>query len=76
MRMIKGWKRIDKNRGYLNLTTGQHLIVSKKQFGQHYVVMLFPEVRADEEGEKISPEYATAQKAEAFAFDWMEKNRS
>ena len=74
MRMIKGWKRIDKNRGYLNLTTGQHLIVSKKQFGQHYVVMLFPEVRTDKEGEKISPEYATAQKAEAFAFDWMEKH--
>ena len=74
MRMIEGWKRIDNERGYLNLATGQNLIVSKKQFGQHYLVLLFPEVRNGGEGTKISPEYATESKAEAFAFNWMKKH--
>jgi hypothetical protein len=74
MRLIEGWKRIDNERGYLNVTTGQNLIVSKKQFGQHYLVLLFPEVRNGDESIKISPEYATASKAEAFAFDWMKKH--
>ena len=75
MRIIEGWKKIDNERGYLNETTGQNLVVSKKQFGQHYVVLLFPETRSgDGEGTKISPEYATESKAEAFALDWMKKH--
>jgi hypothetical protein len=74
MKVIEGWKRIDNDRGYLNSTTGQNLVVSKKQFGQHYIVMLFPEIRNDDEGATISPEYATESKAEAFAFKWMEKH--
>ena len=74
VRIIEGWKKIDNERGYLNATTGQNLIVSKKQFGQHYIVLLFPEVRNSDEGIKISPEYATEAKAEAFAFDWMKKH--
>ncbi len=74
MRIIEGWARIDNERGYLNVTTGQTLVVSKKQFGQHYIVLLFPEVRNGDEGKKMSPEYATKSKAEAFAFDWMKKN--
>jgi hypothetical protein len=28
----------------------------------------------DEEGSKISPEYATKSKAESFAMDWMNKH--
>jgi hypothetical protein len=74
MRIIEGWKKIDNERGYLNVATGQNLIVSKKQFGQHYLVLLFPEVKNGNSGRKISPEYATKSKAEAFAFDWMKKN--
>ena len=74
MRMIEGWKRLDNERGYLNTTTGQNLVVSKKQFGQQYIVLLFAEVRNGDEGIKISPEYATKSKAEAFAFDWMKKH--
>ena len=74
MRIIEGWARIDNERGYLNVTTGQTLLVSKKQFGQHYLVLLFPEVGSRGDGKKISPEYATKSKAEAFAFDWMKKN--
>ena len=74
MKIIEGWKKIDNERGYLNETTGQNLVVSKKQFGQHYIVLLFQEMRSgDGEGTKISPEYATESKAEAFAFDWMKK---
>jgi hypothetical protein len=75
MRIIEGWKKIDNERGYLNETTGQNLVVSKKQFGRHYIVLLFPEMRSDDgEGTKISPEYATESKAEAYAFDWMKKH--
>jgi hypothetical protein len=74
MRIIEGWKRIDNERGYLNFTTGQNLVVSKKQFGQHYLVLLFPEMRNSDEGTKISPEYVNAARAEAFAFDWMKKH--
>jgi hypothetical protein len=74
MKDIEGWKRIDNDRGYLNVTTGQNLIVSKKQFGQHYLVLLFSEMRNGDEGTAISPEYATASKAEAFAVKWMENH--
>jgi hypothetical protein len=54
MRIIEGWKKIDNERGYLNVATGQNLIVSKKQFGQHYLVLLFPEVKNGNSGRKIS----------------------
>ena len=75
MKMVKGWRRIDNQRGYVNATTGQNLIVTKKEFGEHYLVMLFPMVKNnDEEGSKISPEYATESKAGAFAMGWMNKH--
>jgi len=75
MKTIEGWKKIDNKRGYLNEATGQNLVISKKQFGQHYIVLLSPEMRSgDGEGTKISPEYASESKAAAFAFDWMKKH--
>ena len=75
MRIVEGWRRIDNQRGYINVTTGQNLIVTKTEFGEYYLVMLFPIVRRDDgEGKKISPEYATESKAEAFAMDWMIKH--
>ena len=75
MRIVEGWRRIDNQRGYMNATTGQNLVVSKKEFGEHYLVMLFPMVKNDdEEGRKISPEYGTESKAESFAMDWMNKH--
>lgn len=75
MKIVEGWKRIDNQRGYMNATTGQNLAVVKKQFGEHYLVVLFPMVKNDDpEGRKISPEYATESKAEAFAMDWMSKH--
>jgi len=75
LKIVKGWRRIDNQRGYINATTGQKLIVTKTEFGLRYLVMLFPMVKnGDEEGRKISPEYASRSKAEAFAMDWMNKH--
>ena len=65
---------MDRQRGFVNETTGQNLVVSKKEFGIHYVILLFPRVRVDDKGETVSPEYATASKAEAYAMNWMEKH--
>jgi hypothetical protein len=74
MKTIKGWRRIDNDRGFMNETTGQNLVVTKKQYGEHYLVRLFPKVKDDEEGRKISPEFPTEAKAKAFAMDWMSKH--
>jgi hypothetical protein len=74
MKVVKGWRKVDRDRGYINETTGQNLVVTKKQFGVHYVVLLFPRVRIDDKGETISPAYATASKAESYAMGWMEKH--
>ena len=65
---------MDHQRGFVNETIGQSLVVTKKEFGGDYVVLLFPRVRVDDKGEAISPEYATASKAEAYALKWMEKH--
>ena len=65
---------MDRQRGFVNETTGQNLVVTKKEFGAEYVVLLFPRVRVDDKGETISPEYATAPKAEAYALNWMTKH--
>lgn len=74
MKIVKGWRRINNHRGYVNATTGQNLVVIKKEFGEHYLVMIFSMVKNDDEGRKISPEYTSASKAEAFAMDWMNKH--
>ena len=74
MKIVKGWRRITNQRGYINATTGQNLIVTKKQYGEHYIVLLFPKAKNDDEGRKISPEFPTETKAESFARDWMNKH--
>jgi hypothetical protein len=75
MRIVEGWKRIDNQRGYINATTGQNLVVTKAEYGEHYFVMLFPMIRNDDEkGRKISPRYESEPRAEAFAMDWMNKH--
>ena len=75
MKIVEGWRRIDNQRGYMNVITGQNLVVTKKEFGEHFLVMLFPMVKSDDaEGSKLSPEYATESKAEAFAINWMNKH--
>jgi hypothetical protein len=74
MKIVKGWRRIDNQRGYVNETTDQNLVVTKKQYGEHYVVLLFPKVRNGDEGKIMSPEFPTESKAESYAMDWMNKH--
>ena len=73
MKLIKGWKRISNQGGYINENTRQTLIISKKEFSEKYHVLLFNgEQTNKEESKKISPEFPTQVKAEAFAMNWME----
>lgn len=75
MKIIKGWKKISNEGGYVNETTGQTLIIAKKDFSQDYHVLLFiGEQTANAEGKKISPNFSKETKAEAFALDWMGKH--
>jgi hypothetical protein len=74
VKIVKGWRKMDRQRGFVNETTGQNLVVTKKEFGEQYVVLLFPRVRVDDKGEMMSPAYATTSKAEAYALNWMEKH--
>ena len=73
MKLLKGWKRIDNERGFVNESTGQNLVVTKKPFGQHFLVVLFPgmKTKSETEGKKLSPEFPTEAKAMIFALDWM-----
>ncbi len=74
MKTIRGWKRISHKGGFLNEVTGQTLVISKQKFSEHYQVLLFKQKRTDDAQSKISPEYSSNAKAEAFAIKWMEKN--
>ena len=38
-------------------------------------MLLFPQARIDDKGETVSPEYATASKAEAYALNWTERHQ-
>ncbi len=75
MKLIKGWKRLSHECGYLNDTSGQTLMVLKKDYSQNYHVQLFECGQTDkDEGKIISPEYATKAKADTCAEDWMQKH--
>ena len=75
MKIVEGWRRMDQQRGFINETTGQNLVVTKKEFGPGHVVMLYSAAGLDDDkGEAISPEYDAASKAEAFGLRWMRKH--
>jgi len=75
MKLVKGWKKISNQGGYVNENTGQTLIVLKKDFSKNFQVLLFAGKQTDkEEGKPISPDYPSEPRAEAFAVDWMEKH--
>jgi hypothetical protein len=75
MKTIRGWKRISHKVGFINETTGQTLVIIKQEFAERYHVLLFKQERTeDAQGSKISPEFDSEAKAEAFAIKWMEKN--
>ncbi len=72
---MKGWRRISNEGGFLNETTGQTLVITKKEFGEDYHVLLFAQERIeDSQGKKISPDFPTKAKAETFAINWMIRN--
>ena len=75
MKNVIGWKRISHKGGFINETTGQTLIIAKKDFGEHYHALLFIQERTtNAEGKKLSPDFATETKAETYAMDWMNKH--
>ena len=75
MKLIKGWKTMSNQGGYINENTGQTLTVSKKEFSTNYHVLLFiGEQTCEKEAKIISPDFKTEAKAEAFALDWMGKH--
>jgi hypothetical protein len=75
MKLIKGWKKLKHECGFLNDCTGQTLVVCKKEFSQNYHVLLFPGRQIEKgDSKKISPDFPTETKADAFAVDWMEKH--
>jgi hypothetical protein len=75
LKIIKGWKKISNQGGYVNENTGQTLTVAKKDFSENYHVLLFVGEQTDEaESKKISPEFSKKTKAEAAALDWMGKH--
>jgi hypothetical protein len=75
MKMIRGWKMLSHECGFLNDNSGQTLVVSKKEYSNNYHVRLFEcgQTKKDE-GKTISPDYETKAKADAFATDWMQKH--
>ena len=75
MKLVKGWKKISNQGGYINENTGQTLIVSKKDFSKDFQVLLFVGKQTDKkESKPISPDYSSQSKAEDFAVDWMKKH--
>lgn len=75
MKLVKGWKKISNQGGYINENTGQTLIVSKREFSEKFQALIFVGKQSDkEEGKPISPEYSSFARAEAFSVDWMQKH--
>jgi len=75
LKIINGWRKISHDGGYLNETTGQTLIITKKRFSQTYHASIYPGI-ATKEGEHkiVSPEFSTFIKAETYAIDLMNKS--
>ena len=74
MKPLKGWRKMSHERGFQNETTGQTITVKKKEFTDYYLVWLIPNEARDAEGKKLSPDFISKSKAQAFALDWMKKN--
>jgi len=75
LKIVKGWRRISNKGGFVNEITGQTLIIAKKEFSQHYHLLLFTQERTNNsEGKQLSPDFAVEAKAEAYAMDWMNKH--
>lgn len=75
LKIIKGWRKISNEGGYLNENSGQTLTISKTRFSQKYRASIYTGEAADENSSKpVSPEFSTFSKAETFAIDLMKKH--
>jgi hypothetical protein len=75
IKVIKGWKMLKHEGGYINEYTGQTLIIAKKKFSSnHYVLIFVGQQTKEEDGRAISPEFSTESKAQAYAFKLMTKH--
>ena len=75
MKIIKGWKKISHQGGYVNESTGQTVLVKKKDYSSNYHALLFTSQPTHEEKSKtVSPDFSTEAKATAFAIRLMEKH--
>lgn len=75
LKIIKGWRKISHDGGYLNENTGQTLILEKKEFSQTYHASIYAGIPTKEGDKKIvSPEFSTFTKAETYAIDLMKKH--
>lgn len=75
--IIKGWKQLQHQEGYLNECTGQLLVVEQKQYSLFYHAVVFEGQRkrnSENKGRAVSPEFETEAKAEAYAVKLMSKN--
>jgi hypothetical protein len=73
---IKGWKILKHECGYFNEATGQTLVVTQKQYGQDYIVLVFVGQPTEEQkdGRVVSPEFPTEAKAQVYAVNLMTRN--
>ncbi len=75
MKDIKGWRKISHEGGYLNETTGQTLVISKKQFSQTFHAIIYvAKPTKESDGKIVSSEFETFEKAEIYAINLMRKN--
>ena len=73
--VIKGWKELLHDEGFLNETTQQILVVEQKQFSLDYHVIVYEGKRTRNTVMRVvSPEFETEAKAMAFAVKLMLKN--
>jgi hypothetical protein len=75
MKTIKCWRRLSHDCGYQNDSSGQIVVVLKKEFSGNYQVRMFQSGQTEKkDGKTISPDYASKARADAFAEDWMQKH--
>ncbi len=61
--------------GYVNESTGQTVLILKKDYSSNYHVLLFASQQTrEEESKPVSPDFSTEAKAMAFAIRLMEKH--
>ena len=76
MKIIKGWKMLSHECGYLNDVIRANCWLFQKKNSATTIMFGFLSLGKSrkDEGKTISPDYATKSKADAFAENWMLKH--